>query len=121
MSQRKGGIIQVQVNGVLYDAKGDFDVNLGSPKRSAIIGSSGVHGFKEEPQPASAKGKFTDRGNLDLKTLTTLEDATLTIQAANGKTYVLRNAWYSGDGTVNTGEGEINAEFEATDGEEIAP
>lgn len=119
MSQRKGGIIQVQVNGVLYDAKGDFDYNLGRPKRSAVIGSSGVHGFKEEPQPAFVEGKFTDRGNLDLDALVTLEDATVTVEAANGKTVVLRSAWYAGEGSVNTGEGEIGVRFEAVDGEEV--
>lgn len=48
--QRRAGLIQVQVNGEVQDAKGSFSYNLGRPKREAIPGSDRVHGFKEMPQ-----------------------------------------------------------------------
>ena len=69
MTQRKGGFVRVQVNGVGYDAKGDASYNLGRPKRDPIVGSDAVHGFKETPQPASLELKFTDRSDLDLNAL----------------------------------------------------
>lgn len=119
MSQRRGGIIQVQVNGELYDAKGDFTYNIGRPKRDAIIGADVVHGFKETPQAPFIEGEITDRGTLDLDKLVTLKDATVTMELANGKVIVLRNAWYASEGTGNTGEGNIGFRFEAQSGEEI--
>lgn len=112
MSQRKGGIIQVQVNGVMYEAKGDWSYNLGRPMREAIVGADAVHGFKETPQVGFIEGAVTDSGGLDLNALTTIEDATVTLVVANGKTIVLRSAWYAGEGTVTTGEGEIGVRFE---------
>lgn len=110
--QRRGGIIQVQVNGVLYDAKGDFTYNLGRPKREAIIGADRPHGFTETPQVGFIEGEITDRGNLDLEALVTIEGATVVLGLANGKTFSLRDAWYAGEGTVNTKEGNIGVRFE---------
>ena len=119
MSQRRGGIIQLQVSGELQDAKGDFTYNIGRPKREAIIGADVVHGYKETPQVAFIEGEITDRGTLDLEKLVNMVDATVTLELANGKVIVLRNAWYAGEGTGNTGEGNVAFRFEGQSGEEI--
>lgn len=118
MSQRRGGIITVQVNGEKYDAKGEFTYNLGRPQRSAIVGADTVHGFSETPQVGFIEGEITDRSDLDLEALVTIEDATVTLALANGKVIALREAWYAGDGNVATQEGNITARFEGY-GEEI--
>jgi hypothetical protein len=120
MAQRKGGIIQFQAGGVLYDAKGNFTYNLGREKREAIVGADGVHGYKAMPQPAFIEGEITDRGNLDLAALALLEDATVTLNLANGKVIVLRDAWFAAEGTGNTDEGNVGIRFEAKSGEEIS-
>lgn len=119
MSQRKGGIIQIQVGGVLQDAKGSFSYNLGKPKRDAIVGSDTVHGYMEKPQVPFIEGEITDRGNLDLAALVTTQDATVTLELANGKVIVLRDAWYAAEGTGNTDEGNVQLRFEAKSAEEI--
>ncbi len=119
MSQRRGGIIQLQVDGELQDAKGNFTYNLGRPMREAIIGADAVHGYKETPQVAFVEGEITDRGNLDLAKLVTLTGATVTLELANGKVIALRDAWYAGEGTGNTEEGNIAVRFEGKSGEEI--
>ena len=118
--QRRAGLIQLQITGKIQDAKGTFTYNLGRPKREAIAGSDGVHGFKETPQVAFIEGAITDRGNLDLDALVTTKDATVTLSLANGKTIVLSDAWYAGDGTVNTEEAEIAVRFEGKTAEEIS-
>jgi hypothetical protein len=117
--QRKGGIIQVQVGGVMQEAKGTFTYGLGTPKRDTVVGADGVHGFKETPQVAFLEGAFTDRASLDAKALLETEDATVTLVLANGKTVVFRDAWYAGEGTISTDEGEIGVRFEAKSAEEI--
>jgi hypothetical protein len=119
MTQRRAGIIRVTVDGELQDAKGEFTVGFGTPKRTAVIGSSGVQGFTEEPQVAFIEGALTDRGNMNLKALFELDDASATVEWANGKTFVLRNAWYAGDGTVTSGEAEIPFRMEGPSGEEF--
>lgn len=118
---RRGGQIQVQVNGVLYQAKGEFTYSLGRPKRDAIVGSDNrVHGFKETGQVPYIEGKFTDAGDLDLNALLVLQNATVTLALANEKMIVLSGAYYASEGEVTTEEGEISVRFEGTEAEEVA-
>src|SRR5690348_4109292 len=116
MSQRRGGIIFLQVNGEIYDAKGNFTYNIGRPVREAIVGHDSVHGYKELPQVAFIEGEITDRGTLDLESLVTLSGATVTLELANGKVIVLRDAWFAGEGTGNSEEGNIAVRFEGKSG-----
>ncbi len=118
--QRRAGTIALQVQGEVQDAKGNFSYNLGRPKREAIIGSDTVHGYKEMPQIAFIEGAVTDRGNLDLAALATGKDLTITLALANGKLVALRDAWFAGEGTASTEEGEIPVRWEGKSAEEIS-
>src|SRR5215471_11400931 len=118
-TQRRAGLIQVQINGEIQDAKGAWTYNMGAPKRDAIIGADGIHGFKEVPQVAFIEGEITDRGSLDVKGLATIENATVTLRLSNGKTIVLRQAWFAGEGTVSTDEANMQIRFEGAGAEEI--
>lgn len=112
---RRGGIINVQADGVSYDAKGNFTYNLGIPKREAIPGADGMHGFKETPQVAFIEGEITDRSDLKLADLAKMQNATVTLELANGKTIMLSQAYFAADGTGNSDEGNVGFRFE-TDG-----
>jgi hypothetical protein len=111
--QRRAGLITLKTGGEVQDAKGDFTYNLGIPKREAIIGADGVHGYKETPQVAFIEGAITDRSSLNVGDLALGKDLTITLELANGKTIVLRNAFFAGDGNVGTGEGEIAVRWES--------
>lgn len=119
MAQRRGGVIQVQVNGEIFDARGSWTYNLGRPKRDPIIGADGVHGYTETPQVPFIEGEFTDRSELNLAAVLSLTDATVSLKLANSKMVVLRGAYYAGEGTGNTQEGNIGARFEGTGAEEV--
>lgn len=116
---RVGGIIEVKANGQQYLAKGSWTYNLGVAKRDIVLGSDGVHGYKELPQEPMIEGAITDSVDLDMKTLLSLKDATVTLSLANGKIIVLRSAFFSGDGNATTEEGEIAAKFSGKSAEEI--
>lgn len=119
-NQKRAGIIYVKVDGQMYSAKGNFQYNIGQVKREAIIGADGVHGYKETPQVAFIEGEFTDDATLDLKAFLNLTNSTMTLELANGKVIVLRNAWNASEGTVGTEEANIAVRFEGKSGEEIA-
>lgn len=116
---RIGGIISFKVGGRQLNAKGNFTYNLGKEKREAVIGTDKVHGYKATPQPAFIEGEITDNVSLDLAALVETDGETVTLDLANGKSIVLRKAWYAGEGTGNTEEGNISVRFEAAEGEEI--
>jgi hypothetical protein len=119
MSQRRAGIIQLQVDGEIFDAKGNFTFNLGRPMREAIVGHDTTHGFKETPQVAFIEGEITDRGDLDLASLVDIDDATVTLALNNGKTISLRSAWFAGEGTGNSEEANFKVRFEGIGAEEV--
>lgn len=111
MSHRRGGLISFNVDGEPYEAKGNFTYNLGRPLREEIVGANSIHGYKSTPQAAMIEGEFTDRKDLDVGKLVELEDVTVTLTLGNGKSVVLREAWFSGEGNVQTEEGNIAVKF----------
>lgn len=119
MSNRRAGLLFVKVDGTQRDAKGEFTYRINPTKRDTILGPDKVHGFKELPQVNFIEGAITDKSDLDLVAFQQIDDATVTLQLANGKTIVLYNAWYCADGDVTTEEAEIQVRFEAERGEEI--
>lgn len=120
MGQRRGGMIFIKADGVQFDVKGQFEYNLGVPKRDPVIGHDGHHGHKALPQEAYISGEFTDDVDLDLKNdLLSIENATITLELYNGKVIVLRGAYYSGTGNVQTEEGNIEVRFTGDSASEI--
>lgn len=117
-NQRRSGIIQLQINGAIFDAKGNFSYNIGRPKREAIVGADKVHGYKEMPQVGFIEGEVTDSQTLDMEVLVTAANAQVTLQLANGKVIVLRDAWYAAEGTGNSEDGNLQFRFEGS-GEEV--
>src|SRR5690348_12118137 len=111
--ERVGGIIQLKTSGEIQDAKGEFTYNLGLPKREAVLGIDSVHGYKDMPQVAFIEGVITDRSTLKLRDLVSGTGLTITLRLANGKTIVLGNAWFAGDGEGSTSEGEIKVRWES--------
>lgn len=111
---RRGGIIFIKADGVQFDVKGQFEYNLGYPKREPIIGHDGTHGYKEVPQEAYISGEITDDVDLNLvEDLLSLSDVTVQLELANGKILVYENGFFSGDGTGQTEEGNIAVRFTA--------
>jgi len=118
-SNRRAGIIYLKVDGALYDAKGSFTYNPGLPKNEAIVGADRVHGYKSMPQAPFIEGEITDSKNIDIEKLFTLDGATITLELANDKVFILREAWFAGDGSVTTEEAAIAVRFEGMSGEEV--
>lgn len=117
--QARAGIVFVKVNGIQYDAKGEFTYNLGKEKRNAIKGADKPHGYSTEVQIPFIEGKITDSGTLALANICIITGATVTLELANGKVIVLKDAWYASEGTASSSEGEIDFRFEGLDATEI--
>ena len=115
---RVSGAAYFKVGGVQHRMGGSFTYNLGSPKREPKMGPDGVHGYKEMPQAPFIEGEITDASDLDLKAMQALDNETVTLELANGKTILLHNAWHAADGNVGTEEGNIQTRWEGLEAEE---
>jgi hypothetical protein len=119
MTSIVGGKIQVSVNGGRIDAKGEFTINPGRDMREAVIGADRPHGAKVTPQAPSIEGAMTVRDTTDVDAILDAVDATVVVELANGRTFVLRDAWFAGSGELKTGESELAVKFEGLSGEWI--
>lgn len=120
-AEHVAGAISFQLNGEIRRLKGNWTYNLGRVKRDAIVGADGVHGYKEVPQVPMMEGAITDGRTLVLEDLLDFTDGTCTLHLRNGKVIELREAWFAGEGTVDTEESEIAVRFEGLSGEEVRP
>lgn len=119
MAQRIGGIAYFKINGAQYSIRGKFEVMPMSKKKTGFAGQDGVQGFTEMPVVPGFKGTLTDLGGVSVQQLQDLEDATMTLEQNNGKTWILRDGWLEGELSVNTEEGSYDAEFRGEDMQEL--
>jgi hypothetical protein len=114
---RIGGVVYLRKNGKLLTlGDGEITCNPGHLKREAVMSSSGVAGFKESPQVSFIEGELIYGRDLDLKELWDTQDETVTAELANGKTFVLMNAYWAGDGDIKS-DGKVSFRFEGMRGE----
>ena len=106
-----GGLLSFKVSGKVYSAVGNFTYNAGYPIRAAVVGATKVDGYSETQQAAFIEGEIRDGEGIDTELLVQMKDETATLELANGKTFVLANAWYEGEGTGNSEQGNFPVRF----------
>ena len=119
MGQRVGGVLKLTIDGTQFPARGNFQVSASNVKREGIAGQDGVHGYTEAPIVPGIKGDFTTTKEVSLTALLAITNSTITAEMANGKTYVLTEAWTKGAFEIDSAEGKFSAEFEGVTCEEI--
>ncbi|GFZ80753.1 phage tail protein [Elstera cyanobacteriorum] len=114
-SNRIAGTIYVRVDGEMLWARGAWKVNFARTVREGVAGQDRVHGYTEKPAIPSVEGEVTDRGELSLDKLSQIENATVTVELVNGKTYVLSEAWLVSELSIETEDGKFSVKFEGMD------
>lgn len=118
-SLMRAGVITLKADGGTLDAKGSFTYNLGFVRRQMIAGADRVHGAYSAVQVPYIEGIITDGDQVDLSAVMNAVDITVTLDLDNGKTIVLRQAIYAGEGNVTTEQGEIAVRWEGKSAQEI--
>lgn len=115
---RIGGLFYLKMNGkMIITTDGEFTFNPGKPKRQAEKdGAMGVAGFSAEAQVPYAEGEIYDTRDLDTESILDAENATVTLELYNGKTFILTGAAYCGEGEI-TSKGRMKVRFEGMKGE----
>lgn len=106
-----------KVDGVQYSLRGNLNVSLGNVERESVVGMDQYHGIKEMPKASFIECDLTDQPDIDLNTLESLTDATVTVELINGKVGVLRNASQVNALELNVNDGQMTVRFEGPKGE----
>lgn len=106
------GIAYFRRNGSQYQLRGSFKIGPMSRKKEGIAGQDGVHGYKETPTVPWIEGEISDAPGLSITSLISANGETITAELANGKVYVLENAWVSGEVDLDASEGKATLKWE---------
>jgi hypothetical protein len=118
-NNRIAGVAFVKFDGRQLPIRGNWKVGFNKLKREGIAGQDRVHGYKEMPDVPFIEGDVSTTEDVSLPVLLSITDATVTIEIANGKAYVLRNAWTANGYEIETEEGKLGVRFEGMEIDEI--
>ena len=116
---RIAGVAYIRVDGAQYALRGNLTVSIDDQEREGVPGQDGVHGFIERPRMPFIEADLSDLGGLSLIALQRMVNVTVQAELANGKKYLLRNAWTSTPRELNTVDGQVTVRFEGMRGEEM--
>jgi len=120
MGVRIAGIAFLKVDGSQYPLKGNFTVSPSSVERTGIAGQDYVHGYSELPRVPYIEGDVSLVPELSMENVENIVDATVTAELANGKNYVLRNAWCKSAFELQSHDGQVRIRFEGLSCDEVA-
>ena len=112
---RIAGIAYIKVDGRQFAARGNWTVSARLTERTGIAGQDGVHGYMEVPRVPYIEGDISTTQEFSVEDISGIADATVQVDLANGKSYVLRNAWQAGAVDINTHDGLAKVKFEGLD------
>jgi Phage tail tube protein len=121
MGIRIAGVAYLKVDGDQYPLRGNFTVSPSAVERAGIAGQDYVHGYSELPRVPYIEGDVSLRPEISIEDVEAITNATVTAELANGRTYVLREAWTRAAFDLNTHDGMTRIRFEGTSCDELAP
>lgn len=116
MSGRIAGVCYIKVDGEQLEVKGSIETPLSENVKETQMGANGPAGYSEVAQRPYIKGTFFFLDNFPIEKLSTGTDMTITAELANGKTYVLSQAWKEGESAVSNDDGTVELEFSGMKG-----
>ena len=119
MANRIAGVAYLKVDGNQYPLRGNFVVSPSVVERTGIAGQDYVHGYSELPRCPGISGDVSLVPELNVDDVERVVNATVTAELANGKTYVLREAWCRAAHELQTRDGQVMVRFEGTSCDEI--
>ena len=91
-NRRLAGLTSVHINGAAY-AVIEYTWAPGRIQRETMLSLSGVDGFSAKPAIGHISVKLRDTQAVNVTSFNSMEDATVVLKLANGKSVVGHNMW----------------------------
>lgn len=116
MALRVAGVAYIKADGNQFTVKSGVEAPISQVTREAVMGLAGVGGYKETAQEPYVKFTSVFTADLNIQTITTSTNMTVTVEFANGYVYTLSGAYLRGEPTGNGEEGTLELEFSGLKG-----
>ncbi len=117
--RRVAGTIYLEIDGEQVRAKGSFEYSLSGVKNESIPNADGTAGIGGAFAVGYIKGTVPNYNDTDHGRLKSLEGVTVTLQLANGKVIVAKDAWQVDESVGNVESGEFPIQFDSENVEEV--
>lgn len=108
------GVAFVKVNGQQIQLIGSLSITVGGQAATGRAGQDGMHGYTEKTIEPKIEFEQSDSAGVSLVALQAIRGATVQAELANGKVYVLQQAFTNGTITLDGTEGKIKGAFGGT-------
>ena len=115
MGIRMAGVAYVKVDGSQLPLRGNLTVSPTRYERTGVAGQDGVHGYAEKPRVPYIELDVSTITGVAVEDIDAMDDATVTAELADGRVFVLRNAWRAQTSEVNSKDGQFKVRFEGLD------
>jgi sRNA-binding regulator protein Hfq len=112
------GQSRIRVNGVELDIEGKSTLELGGKKRDAVDADNRAGYFMESTMSSKIEVSVLITAGASLTALQAIDDATVTMEADTGQTYVVSHA-YSSE-VISVSEGKAKVVFMGPPAEEVS-
>ena len=105
------GRATIKANGKIIKTKRGSTLKIGGTQRKPVVGSSSVHGFSAETIACELKCKVTQSGDVNLKFISDIENATIVWEGDDGQNYLISGGCSTDSPQLAEVEGEMDCTF----------
>lgn len=110
------GTVFIKLDGEQLEVSGGVECPISSVMRETKMGPNGPGGYSEMAQLPYIKVSAFLRPEFPREKVTESVDMTITAELANGKVYVLSNAYHVGESAAKNDDGTVDLEFNGATG-----
>ncbi len=111
-TSRLAGLASCTIDGTTYAVVGKPQWSPGSITRESLVGSDGVHGYKEKPRAPWMSVTLRDAAGMTVADFNAITDSTVVFQLASGKLVTGRDMWSVDAQEVDSEDGTFDVRFE---------
>jgi hypothetical protein len=111
------GQSRIKANGRVYDTEGKSSLTIGGTTRSAQEADFRGGMFSEKTSDSKVECSILITGGISLVELQAIDDATITVEADTGQTYIVRHGYVAEE--VTASEGKAKVTFQGPAAEEM--
>ena len=127
MANRIAGVCRFKVGDTSYALRGNITIMGLTAHKEHIVGLDGIHGYKEVPVAPKVSAEFSNVGNASasFRTLQAMGKRegipamNISVNAANGKEYMLYDGIVEGDVSYNPEDGMVAVTFSGANLREV--
>ena len=112
------GQVKVKIDGATYATSGESSMEIGGPVREPVPGDFDAGSFKQTTAPAKCEVTLLYKNGTSLGALRSIDNATVLLEADNGVTWIMRNA-YCADVISWQQDGKAKVVFQGPPAEEM--